>query len=59
MHLLKVGSKNDAWKALFLLEFEQIFVCSIYFNSTYVGPIRTMSFNNFSRYVNLDIFNIL
>ena len=43
----------------FLSEFEQVFVCRIYFNSFYIIPVGTMLFNNFLTDVNLDYFNIL
>ena len=39
-----------------LLEFEQVFVCWIYFNSVYIIPVGAMLFKNFLTDVNLDVF---
>ena len=43
----------------FLLRFEQVFGCRIYFNSVYIITVGMMLFNSFLADVNLDFFNIL
>ena len=48
---------KDLCKRFF--DFEQVFVCRIYFNSVYIIPVGKMLFNNFLTDVNEDLFNIL
>ena len=39
----------------FLLRFEQVFFCWIYFSSVYIMPMVMMLFNNFLTDVNIDL----
>ena len=43
----------------FLLRFEQVFLCWIYFNSVSIIPVGMMLFNNFLADVNIDFFKYI
>ena len=55
----KLVQKTTIVRGSFLLSFEQVFVCQIYFNSAYIRPVGMMLFNIFLADVNVDFLYML